>query len=355
MIDNYDLRQKLQKKVKKVQSHDSPAKASPKHKQHANDIVHQNVPLETSSNEKQYIKSIFDRNKDLSNQISNKKKFSFLDSTMQYISKIKKSSDKKSRLLLNPFGINALAQQKPLAEIETSTAGILHQTDVPFNGFEPDEIIAPRKLISKDFVPKTVKDAQIFLRNAISRIEACRTLKVTEVWKQLKKEQASFSQQPTEIAHHTIRALFERLHIILFGIHQLLRGANALKNLKSWRKILQKERKSSPVPKFAVDDINKSYDYIFGKARRDLNYQQLINIVKEKIQNKNYLKKIDRDYNFFKKNCDGSEYKKLHTLYGRIKSGKCNETANIDKFRKTYKAFCNSLHRNKTNLRRGND
>lgn len=365
-----DLRNKLQNKVRKVQTDDDNFSFHVSFEKYKEGIMkstnqqqenklrankesapkasHHIVRPEPSNYENQSIVEI--------NQQGAGQQFSFLNAAMRYFSKPKTLLNKGSTLLLNPFVMSGLQQQqqKPLPATETSTPP---ETTVALNGFGSDQVIAPPKAVasSKDFIPNNAKDLQFFLGNAFSRINACRRLNVVEIWDELKKEQESFSRKPAEVTHHTIRALFERLHIILFGIHRLLGGAEAVKTLSFWRRNVQKEQKWPVLPRWAMDDIKKSYDYIFGKARRDLNYQKLINIIERKIQEGNYLKRIDKDYNFFKENSDGLEYKKLHTLYGRIKARKHNDPATIKKFRKTYQAFRKSIYRNKTNQRREND
>lgn len=300
------------------------------------DLIAQNCYDDTDS-ERQQAGGVFDRNKDLAGTSNTDSgyNFSFLKLSQSYFAKAKKST-----LLLNPCVTSSLNKQKRSSK---------------FNGFEPDvekptpARTAPVTVQSKDTFPNNVDDMRIFLNNAMRKIDACRNLSATEVWRELQKEQDNFDRKPNEITHQTIKSLFERLHIILFGIHKLLGGASSMNTLMEWQGYLSNEiNKTIVLPQHGLNDIKKAYDYIFGNSRRDLDYQKLINSVHQKSYWDNYVHHdIHEDYNFFVQNSNGTDFKKLHALYAKVKSGKGNIRQYAQHFKNTFKIFYNIVCRSK--------
>lgn len=297
------------------------------------DLIPKSCYDETDS-ERQQTGGVFDRNRDLASTSNADYNFSFLKLSQSYFAKAKKST-----LLLNPCVTSSLNKQKRSSK---------------FNGFEPDvekpaPASAPVTVQSKDTFPNNVDDMRIFLNNAMRKIEACRNLNATEVWYELQKEQDNFDRKPNELTHQTIKSLFERLHIILFGIHKLLGGASSMDTLREWQEYLSNEiNKTIVLPQHGLNDIKKAYDYIFGNSRRDLDYQKLINSVDQRSCWDNYvLHDIHKDYNFFLQNSNGTAFKKLHALYSKVKSGKGNIGQYAQHFKNTFKVFYNIVCRNK--------
>lgn len=299
-----------------------------------------------SNSERQKVNSIFDRNKDLvDTNKSAGSKFSFMNAVNSYINKMK-----TSKLVINPFVTSNLEQQKIPPETETSTRH-LPNVDTVFNGFESDVTnVAPREIVSlTDSLPTNVKDMKFFLRNAFRKIRACRNLNIAEIWKELKKEEKNFNKKPCKQLHQAIKSLYERIHIILFGIHKLQEGADAYKVLRNWENhVNRKEFKAAIMPKYALDDIGIAYNYIFGKSKRDINYELFIQKIRQKMHFIHYAKQtIHKDYDFFKRNSKGTGYKKLHALYAKVKSGQGDISLYAEKFKTTFGAFRSTMRHNK--------
>lgn len=320
-------------------------------KNHATDSL-----CDDNNRERQQFDCIFERNRDLAStsQHVSEKKFSFVDSATKYF-----STAKRSKLVLNPF-VTSNLQKEALSPGTSTTISPLFSDPAPFfNGFEPD-VKTTRKqqtVSSIHPIPNNVGDLQVFLRNALSRIHACNRIDVTEIWNELQKKQQSFDQKPNELTHNTIQALYSQLHTVLFGTHRFLGGSDSVATLKNWKQSIHREsNKKASLPKYVLDDIGVAYDYIFGNSRRDVNYQELINIVQQRMRrNNDMIQEVEQSYKFFIDNSSGNEFKKLHTLYNHIKSNKHNVSKQIKAFRKSYHTFRRSFSRNKTKTCKEND
>lgn len=290
--------------------------------------------------EQQKAGCIFDRNKDIADRSNTvrEERFSFLSASQNYFSQAK-----KSKLMMNPFVTSNLLQQKRPSGRNGNACRSSSTATTVFNGFEPD-VDKPTPVetvpLTNSF-PNNVNGMQNFLRNAFKRIDACKHLNLREVWSELQKEQENFDRKPSDVTLQKIKSLFARLHIILFGIHKLQAGANAMKTLTTWKNYLCNKQDSAIVlPKHGLNDINSAYDYVFGNSRRDLDYQKLINTVDPNIDWTNYVhREIHKDYNFYVQNANGTAFKKLHVLYAKIRSGKGNIIENAQHFKKTFQAF----------------
>lgn len=300
----------------------------------------------TEQNAARQFDNIFSRNKDLTLQIqkpvTQEEEFRFINSTTEYFSKAK-----KQRMIVNPFFKNNAPPQKP----ETIVPFTNNECTV-FNGFEPDISTKPTETaFAVELTSNKVGDLKIFLDKIFAKINACAKLDVTEIWKQLQIEQKIFNRTPSELTHQRIKTLFQQLHIIIFGVHRVARQSRRPINvLKYWQRRIPSLNKDDILLQSALDDVKKSYDFIFGQSRLDVNYPALIKLVKEMEATEEYSNAdIDRDYNFFMVNARGTEFKKLHQLYRRVKCKK--HIADIRAFKKTFKSFYKNLRYSKIRAR----
>lgn len=221
----------------------------------------------------------------------------------------------------------------PNNEIQTFTP------PVTYNRFERDVVFDDNTCESAGIIPNKIRTLRRFLNDMFHKIRTYKVLNVNRVWTEIKKMEQEFNVRPSKATLCRIELLYQKIHVIFFAKYGFLEGKACMKTLKFWNERLTMEQPDALVAEYILNEIKNSYFYVFGSAKKDINYQIWIDKINRQTQKGMDLKTITKNYMFFKQMSDGLEFKILHTLYEKIQSRKGNFEKNVKLFQKKFKVF----------------